>query len=172
MRARNRLAALATAMRSPLGRLVSVSLVGGVLAFLVLGETPASRKSGAVVLREWTLPALPTSDRSALESVWRSGVWSTQAGAAAGAIAEQLSVPRITLLGVIRRDGRLEALIATDDGQRHRHVAGDMIPGGGRLLRVDPTEIAWVGSAGQETVVRLLSAPGAASAEAGPPQSR
>jgi hypothetical protein len=162
--------ALAVA-RSSLGRLFIAAVLLGVLAFALIGQTPASGAPKAPAGQAWLLPTLASASASTTEEVWSRGVWSTQPGPAAEAAPDAPRRLRLTLLGVVQRGGRFEAILLTEDAQRLRHVAGDALPGGATLVRVSPTEVVWADSLGRETVVRVLSAPDASSAEAGPAPS-
>ena len=171
MNLRAGLAMIFSALRSPLGRLAALSAAVGVFGFALMGETPVSGAPVPPVASEWRLPGLPAAPGREVQALWREGPWASQRQAGA-APADELQAPRITLLGVFRRAGRLEALLAGEDGLRFRRAAGESLPGGGTLIRVAPTEAAWTDAEGKETVARLLAQPGAAPITARRPARR
>jgi len=154
---RSRWSALRPAIKPQLRRLVPWlgPALAGVLLFAVFGTVPARLERPDVTSPPWSLPAMP--DRkvtaAAADAIWQARFpWG-----GAPPPPEESPVPTAVPVAIISSAAGHTAVFVMA-GLPEVHVrAGDPLPDGGRVERVEALTVAWTDGQGQQQQQQLLT---------------
>lgn len=162
-----RVAALAAWLALPRARLAVGMALAGVLAYFMLGTTPAALDGQGVEDAAWGLAPPTAPDLSAAQAAMAaSPLWVSQPAAVAAMDAAPPPATPPRLIGIIRvgsaaNRGAAEALFLMPDGRRERASTGARLADGTTVESLDDTRAKILMADGRTLELRLLDGPSA-----------